>query len=751
MSLRFLTQFKSYSPGALLGDLRGGAGAALVGIPTELIYGLIATAPLGIAYQTSGVVAAFNACIVAAVAGAVGGIHLGQIPGSRPALALICAALLGELMMLWPQWFGQLPQPPEVMLVLFSTVILSGIFQLAFGIFRLGHLLKFLPAPVLSGITNGVAVLMVIQILKPLLGVPRTLGWLEIEVLWSTGKPLSILIGLIAAYLYVNPPRAVAKLPPILSSLVASIVAYYGLSLFVSPDQLGPTFGVIPATLPVFLGSDIAQAVWTTQHTQVLKTILPYAFTIAALASLESLVAAAAVDNIRHTRHVSNHELVAQGIGNIASGLFGGVPVAATMPRTMLNIAGGARTSAAALVYAATTLALILLIPQWIGAIPQVATAGMLLGVGWQMIDPWSRKTVRAMLMERQHIPAAQWRSQTRNGFVMLGAALATVFLGLVWALALGIVLTTLFFLRATQKDVVRSVSSGLEKRSLRVRSVEQGRFLDLLGGDIIIVEAQGPLFFASADKLRGVVERRAMEGDAIILDLARVRYVDATAARVLMQLVTSMRNANKSFVLSGLTPTEESRAEMTWMLAEAGLASSYWYADLDAALEAMEDKLLEVRFDPQDRWRHFALGESTLAAGFAAQELAVLAHYLQEERFSPNELIFSTAESGDSLYVLTRGAASLYLDLTDGKRMRLAAFSAGTVLGELAMLEGKPRIGTAIADVDVVALKLSTAAFQRLVAEYPEVAAKVYRNLSAILAERLRHTLDSLRVAVSD
>ncbi len=146
-----------------------------------------------------------------------------------------------------------------------------------------------------------------------------------------------------------------------------------------------------------------------------------------------------------------------------------------------------------------------------------------------------------------------------------------------------------------------------------------------------------------------------------------------------------------------------------------------------------MEDKLLEVRFNPQDRWRHFALGESTLAAGFAAQELAVLEHYLQEEQFPPHELIFSTAESGDSLYVLTRGV------------------SAGTELGELAMLEGKPRTGTAIADFDVVALKLSASAFQRLVAEHPEVASKVYRNLNAILAERLRHALDSLCVAVSD
>ncbi len=742
---------KRYRGAGLAGDLRGGVTAAVIGIPVELVYGLIATSPLGIDYQTAGVLAAFNACIVAAIVGAAGGMHLGQIPGARPALALVCAALLSDLMHQWPQRFGTSADPSQLLLIMFATVILGGLLQIGFGIFRLGQLVKYLPAPVLSGITNGVAILMVMQILKPLLGIPRTLSWSDPAAIWQAMHPLSIVIGLTAAYLYVRPPKVLARIPSILVSLTASVLAFHGLNAILGSGHLGQTFGAIPASIPKFIGAELYLPAWQDNAHAILRMVFPYALTIAALASIESLVSAAAVDAIRHTRHSSNRELIAQGLGNVAAGLFGGSPIAATMPRTMANTAAGAQSSLAAIVYAATILGLLLLIADWIGAIPQVATAGILLGVAWQMIDPWSRRTLRAMVGGRRGRPPAPWKAGFSNGVVMLGVAISALTLGLVWALALGVVLTTVFFLRSNQRAVVRSISSGLETRSLRVRPVEQTRFLDLLGADIAIVEAQGPLFFASADNLQRAIDGCLVDADVIVLDLSRVTYVDATAARVLNQLSARLERAQKAFHLCGLHSTDETRVEINWMLADAGLDPRKWFVDLDTALEATEDELLAVRFDPKDFWREYPLTETTLGNELNPDQIEVLRSCLVEKRFAAQDIIYGAFETGESLYVLTRGAVSLYLDVSAEKRMRLASFSAGTVVGALGMLGGTPRTSTAVADVDVVTLELTAAALELLSNEHPEVAVKVYRNLSTILADRLSHTLDSLRTVISD
>lgn len=750
-AIPFLTQFKNYRMKALRGDVRGGMTAALVGIPTELIFGVIATAPLGVAYQMTGVTAGFTASIVAAVASALCGLHLGQIPGSRPTLALICAALLSDLMGHWAGWFGVAPDPAQLMSILFATAVLSGLLQIGFGVFRLGNLMKYLPAPVLSGIANGVAVLMAIQVIKPLLGVPRSMPWSDPSALWQASLFLSVAIGILTAYLYVNPLKRFAKLPSIFVALGAGVVAYYGLAFFVTPDHLGPIVGTIPAVLPEFVGTQFVSSPWTSHRIEIFSLVLPYALTIATLASIESLLCAATVDTLCQTRHRSNRELVAQGIGNVASGFFGGTPVAAAMPRVIVNVAGGAGSSLAAIVFAATLLALLLLIPGWIAAIPQVATAGILLGISWQMIDPWSRKTVRTMLFGRREMSSNLWRSLAANGMVMLVVAAATLVFGLVWALAFGVLLTTVFFLRSNQKAVIRSFSTGLEKRSMRMRPTEQSRFLDVLGGDIIIIEAQGPLFFGSADKLGSEIDARKAQAEIIVLDLTRVSYMDATAARVLQRVATGLNRSHKKFYLSGLNLEDESRGEIVLMLTDAGLSPSQWFCDLDTALEAVEDELLAIRFDPQDRWREHKLAETALGEGLSDRESELLKSYLGERRFNPQDIIFRANEPGESLFVLIKGTVSLYLNVSTLRDMRLTAFSAGTLFGAESLLENKPHTNTAVADVEVITLELTTLELERLAKEHPELAAKIYRNLGTALAERLSHAMDSLRAAVSN
>ena len=366
---------------------------------------------------------------------------------------------------------------------------------------------------------------------------------------------------------------------------------------------------------------------------EILRAVLPYAIAIATLASIESLLSAAAVDALRQTRHQSNRELVAQGIGNVAAGLFGGTPVGATLPRTLANTNAGAVSSLAAVVYSATMLVAILWFSKWIGAVPQVSTAGILLGVAWQMIDLWSRRTLRVIINRPPEMPKILWRAIVANGSVMAAVALTVIVLGLIWALVLGVLLTSAFFLRENQRLVIRSVSNGLSKRSLRVRAPEQNRFLDALGNDVIIVEAQGPLFFASADKLGRELEDRAIEGDFLVLDISRVSSMDATAARVLQRIALGLARSRKKFCLSGLDTGYDGRQEIAWALSDAGMSSSFWYPNLDAALETVEDEILSIRFNPQDHWCRHGLDETSLGKELTPDELTCLHGYLVPER----------------------------------------------------------------------------------------------------------------------
>lgn len=731
-----------------IGDLKGGMTAAMIGIPVELIYGLIATAPLGMAYQATGVSAAFNACIVAAVAAAAAGMHLGQIPGSRPALALISAALLTELTNRWPGWFGVSADPAQLLLVMFATVSLSGLIQIGFGLFRLGYLTKYLPAPALTGIANGIAVLMVIQVLKPLFGLPGDLVWRDPGAVWDAIRWPSLLIGFLAAYFYVKPPMFLRAIPPIMVSLFASLAAYYAVALLFGGGQVGSTFGDLYARIPEFVGHHIANAEWMAQRGEIFRVALPYSIAIATLASIESLLSASAVDAMRQTRHQSNRELVAQGVGNLAAGLFGGTPVGATMPRTMANTHAGAVSSLAAVVYSATMLAAILWFSRWMGAVPQVSAAGILIGVAWQMIDPWSRRTLRTMIRRPPEMPIPLWQAIVANGFVMVAVALTVILLGLVWALGLGVLLTTVFFLRENQRAVIRSVSNGLTRRSLRIRSPEQNRFLDALGGDVIIVEAQGPLFFASADKLGRELEDRAIEGDFVVLDVSRVSSIDATAARVLQRVATGLARSRKKFLLSGVDADQDGRREIAWALVDTGMSKSHWYPDLDSALDAIEEEILSIRFNPQDRWRRHDLGETALGAMLTQDELTGLRAYLEERQFEPRAPVYLANELGDCLYVLAEGAVSLYIEISPGKQVRHSAVSAGALFGAAAMLEGRLRTSAAICDVASVVYLLRRDALMQLDKEDPELAAKLYRNLSIVLAERVRHALASARSA---
>jgi SulP family sulfate permease len=733
------------------GVLAGGVTTALVQMPFDAIYGLIAFAPLGAQYAPRALAGALVGTVAAHVVATLAGSRK-LVLGPRPATTLLVAGLVAALLAN-PVLHGAdgSPNVPLVLSLVALGIAMSGVAQIVFGLLKLGTLTAYMPYPVRSGFMNGVGVLLLIGGVSLMAGRSYDAMTSGPAVLVFPPQWGAVVVGLMTILATIRPPvLGRFALPGPLAGMFAGIATYQLLAHFAPGLALGASMDAV-ATPRVYVSIFHGWARFAAEPSlhALAGVLLGFALAIALIATMDVLMVASAMDRTAKSRRNPNRELIAQGLSNIAAALVGGQPSAPAIGRSMVNFHAGGRTQASIWVYAATVAATVGFAPGLLRYIPMSAVGGALIVVGFQMIDDWTRR-VPGQLLSRKG-PALLDRRQRRtlieNYAVMLLVAGTTIIQGVAEAVLVGAIASMVLFVRSNSRSLIRQIVRGDVRRSIKVRTPPATQFLDANGHRIALVELEGTIFFGTADDLAASMRRLTEDADIVIFGMRRVTDVDSSGARILLESAGDLQLSGKWLVIADLPRRDPRRQILHAMEGKRSVPGMRFDTDVDQALQWAEDRLLERAGIEHARDVPLALGETELAQGLAPPELDWLAAHFTTTHWKAGDYLFRSGDPGDAIFVGTRGDIAIMLPGANGKR--LASIAPGVAVGEMSLLEGEPRSADARAETDLTALMLARASFERIAADRPEVAAKLMRNFARLLSARLRRTTLELSTAL--
>jgi SulP family sulfate permease len=501
------------------GDIYGGITAGVVALPLALAFGVSSGA---------GPVAGLYGAIFVGLFAALFGGTPAQISGPTGPMTVVMAAIFTQYTAMFPG------DPAQGAAIAFTVVILGGACQILFGALRLGQYISMVPHPVVSGFMSGIGVIIILLQLVPLFGWPAQGGPMESvralpEVL-THPVTAAMVLGLIALVIvYFLPNRINRIIPSPLVALIVGTVTY----LLVFPDSDAIILGAIPTGLPDPQLPTIPLA--------LLPDMLKSAVTLAVLGSIDSLLTSLVADSITRTYHKPDRELVGQGIGNMVAGLFGGLPGAGATMRTVVNVKAGGKTPISGVLHAILLLAVALGAGGFARYIPHAVLAGILIKVGTDIID-WDY--------------LKRLRSAPLAGVIMMFSVMViTVFIDLITAVAVGVVMASLVFMKRMtdiQLDGIEAINSPVSEES-PLTDTERA-IMEASNCRILLYRLSGPMSFSSA---KGMARRLASfdNYDALILDLTDVPVVDFTTSRALEDIIHDAQDTGRQAYIVGPQP----------------------------------------------------------------------------------------------------------------------------------------------------------------------------------------------------
>jgi SulP family sulfate permease len=448
------------------------------------------------------------------------------------------------------------------------ATLMAGIMLIVAGLARLGALMRYMPQPLITGFTAGIALIIFASQLVELLGLPAA-NWpadflpklAAIRMVLPDFNPVAVCLSLAVIAIVVLLGRFLPRWPGFLLALLAATIAVRTLQLPV--ETIGSRFGELPAIWPTALAIpafDLAR----------LQSLLPDAFTIAFLAGVESLLSAVVADGMTGRRHRSNTELVAQGIANCGSALCGGLPATGAIARTATNVRAGGKTPVAGILHALFLLLLLVAAGPWLAWIPLAALAGVLTVVAVNMSEH-----------ERfRHLLSAP----RGDAAVLLATFLLTVLVDLTVAIEVGIVLAALLFMHRMAGVV--EIGSGarlMETDDDTGPEPDLAQRLDLPAG-VEVFRISGPLFFGVASRLDEVLDQFRESPRIFILRAGLVPMIDASGVHALRTLAERCRRHNIHLIISGLKPQPRGVLASMGFTAVSGQVSLV--PDFDSALD---------------------------------------------------------------------------------------------------------------------------------------------------------------------
>jgi sulfate permease, SulP family len=654
----------------------------------------------------------------------------------RSVTAVFVAAMLLQASGVHRAVAGDAPSPEFLYATVFFFLALAGAFQALIGLLRMGTLVKYLPHAVLAGFMNAVAILLAIAQLPALLGMPAGTSPAEIVVIPGEMRLGSLIVAGVTLAALALPGIKATRLPPFIVGLVAGTLTHHGLAGLGLQASLGPLLGEAPAMLPrLDTAVEFSGLLDSAAFTQALPGIAAAAFGLALIVSLDSLLLMKTFERMTHERRDSQREIARMGLANTIVACVGAIPCSMSLAASQANHATGGRSAASVVAHCVIALVAVVALGPLLAAVPRAVVAALLLSIAFVVIDRPTLATMRKLL-------AGNVRNRARlatDVLVMLTVASLAMLASVPLAVAAGIFIAVLSFLVNMSHSVVRRVIPGDATRSRRSRGAAQMELLEQLGSQIAVIELEGVIFFGTADDLLARVDECLREGARhIIVDLSRVHDVDTTGAQMLIQIRERVLSRGGTLLVSHAAPGQPQWDFLVDTGVVASLGGAAFTPDTDRALEIAENALLDSEGRDPSLRAEIALRALGLFSRLTPDELAALAPLLTRRTFAPGEFVFREGDPGDDLYVIARGTASVYR--VDGDRsMRLMTFGEGTVFGEMALLDAKPRSASVQADNAVVCQVMSRAVFDEMVARHPAIALKLLTSLSQELGRRVR------------
>ena len=736
-----------FFPGAALlrGDLGGAFTAAVVLLAIQGSYGMLALAPLGPGYAGHGFVIGLFATVLGNVAAVLAGARGPMLCGPSAAMALLVPPLLGTLLGL-PGFMGAdgRPDVPLLLAAVSAGVLLAGLGQVVFGALRLGTLVSYVPYPVHAGFMNAVAVLMLLAVLPYAMGLPAGAPASE----WHQAPWGAPVVAVMALVLAQRPPRWLGRLPAFLVALVAATAVHHAIAVIFGAGAVGPQFALPSfASIGTMGLAELLDAQRLTYVVEAAPAILSFALAVFMMSTLQTLMAASAVDGLLQRRVDSEQLLRAQGAANMAVAVMGGLPTAGALSMTVVNLNAGGRGTASRMLFGLCLAALFLFAGAVMRHLPLAAIAGLFIAAAWSLVDGWSRHACLQMLRVATGRVRPD-RSLLSAFAVMALVALSALGISLIAGVAVGILAAMVMFVRGNVRTPVRCVGSAATRSSRKIRPSGAIALLRSHGAAIGVLELDGALFFGTADAATRALEAVARHSSQVIVDFERVGEVDASGARVLLQSLSRVHDDGRRVLLAGLAGADRRMAMLRAMDSQRVLASCSVHPDLDRALEAAEDRLLDSLDPHVGVSASLTLEQTVFGEDLDADELEALRKAVEPVRATKGQVLFRRGDPGDALYVLLAGQVGIWLgDAAAGGR-RLVSFAPGVPFGEIALLHGSPRSADAVVEADAVLARLDRRASESLALEQPVLHGKLMRAVALHLATRVRALTDELEVA---
>ena len=506
---KLFSVLKNYKKDQLVKDIIAGVIVAIIALPLSIA--------LALASGVEPACGVYTAIFAGFMVSFLGGSRV-QIAGPTAAFATVVAGIVAT----------------QGMDGLIIATILAGVFLILMGVFKLGSLIKFIPYTITTGFTAGIAVTIFIGQIKDFLGLQYADGIKPIETIEKIEANIhaigtfswqALLVGAVSLAILIIYPKFEKKVPP---SLIAVVVGALMVKFIPGLDNGVFTIGelyTIPSGLPQFAltGMEFSFA--------KVSAVLPDAFTIAILAAIESLLSCVVADSMVNSRHNSNAELVAQGVGNIASVLFGGIPATGAIARTAANAKNGGRTPIAGMVHAVVLLLVLLFLMPLAGLIPMPTIAAILFMVAYNMSE--YKKFIKTV------------KTAPKNDTVVMIITFGlTVIFDLVIAIEVGMILAAMLFMKRMSEETNvkkwKYIDEEKDADNIDLKEVPK---------NVRVYEISGPLFFGAADKILDITFKEYTS--CLILRMRAVSAIDATAMNALEQLYKKCQNKGVSLVLS--------------------------------------------------------------------------------------------------------------------------------------------------------------------------------------------------------
>ena len=513
---------KHYSKEKLTADLMAGIIVGIVAIPLAVAFGIAS----GVG-PTEGLVTAIIAGFIISF---FGGSRV-QIGGPTGAFIVIVYGIIQQ----------------HGLAGLLIATIMAGIMLILMGVFKLGNIIKFVPYPVIIGFTAGIAVTIFSTQIKDLFGLdidnlPANFvdKWIVYFKNISETNLVTLLLGVLSILIIVLVPKISKKIP---GSLVAIVVMTVAVWLLNSSGTFGhiKTIGDIyqlPSGIPSPKMPTLTLAEGTT-IIDLMVQLFPAAFTIAMLGAIESLLSAMVADGVIADKHNSNTELIGQGIANIVTPLFGGIPATGAIARTMTNINNGGRSPIAGIIHAVTLLLVLLFLGELVGYIPMACLAGVLVVVSYNMSGWRSIVALRKMPMS--------------DNAVMWITIVLTVVFDLTIAIEIGLLLSVVLFLKRTSEATsIKIFGSEIDPNIESDLELHEEKLLVPEG--VAVYEIDGPYFFGVANKFDEIMTRMSKPPRVRIIRMRRVPFIDSTGLHNLENLCIQSRRQGSIVILSGVT-----------------------------------------------------------------------------------------------------------------------------------------------------------------------------------------------------